>query len=343
MIVSTPKLYSAGIGNLLFPLSKAYLASIALNCRLLIPFQIDTIRFKIYFNPFKIGYLPYFPNPFKKIRYTKNEYDASRKYTHTDDYYTNIRYYVKKNKLKNIVLVNEGMWGGYRSILRARKWIKTILASSKNARKTISEMDARFSPNKIQIGFHIRRGDFKKGNALKEITETQWNTQIPIDWYADIADRLVKHLGKNYIELIIFTDSPNHQEIKYLRKEHEFIVQQPRKGNVYSDLFLMSECDLLICSNSSFSMMGAFLSDSPYVMYEEYIKQDRGQYTLWDDWPINDNEQIQNQRYRGYVYGRKCGIDQSMLSDLENKIQTRNSYNSELIYGGKVTCPRNIQ
>ena len=60
--------------NWLYP--KAYLASQALNCKLLIPFQIDTIRMKIYFNPIKMGYLPYFPNPFRKITFSLDDYKS---------------------------------------------------------------------------------------------------------------------------------------------------------------------------------------------------------------------------------------------------------------------------
>ena len=52
------------------------------------------------------------------------------------------------------------MWGGYYSIYRARKWIKTFLASSKQARKNIAEMGVYYHPKRIQIVFHIRKGDF---------------------------------------------------------------------------------------------------------------------------------------------------------------------------------------
>ena len=63
----------------LIPISKAYLASQALNCKLLIPFQIDTIRRKTYFNPLKMGYLPYLPNPFNKITFSFEDYKKSEK------------------------------------------------------------------------------------------------------------------------------------------------------------------------------------------------------------------------------------------------------------------------
>jgi len=165
MIFTTPKLFNAGLGNLIFPLSKAYLASQALDCKLLIPVQLDTKRCKIYFNPIKMGYFPYIPNPIKKVVFTFEDYKNIMYETNTNDYLINVKAFVDKLEFKNFILINEGMWGGYQSIYRARNWIKNYLISSRKPRKIVSEVGTLFDAKKIQIGFHIRRGDFKKATT----------------------------------------------------------------------------------------------------------------------------------------------------------------------------------
>ncbi len=215
MIFSTAKFFNAGLGNLLIPMSKAYLASQALNCRLLIPFQIDTTRMKNYFNPIKMGYFPYFPNPFKKITFSFEDYKRTRKLADTNDYCDNIKVFIKENDYKNIILINEGMWGGYYSIYRARKWIKTFLTSSKQARKNIAEMGAYYHPNRIQIVFHIRKNDFLLAATTVTPNERNsiWNVQIPMEWYYTIAEQLLKEIGADKIDFVLFTDSYENKDI----------------------------------------------------------------------------------------------------------------------------------
>ncbi len=337
MILSTAKLLNAGLGNLLMPISKAYLASLALNCRLLIPFQIDTIRMKTYFNPIKMGYLPYFPNPLKKITFSFEDYMRIRELTRTNDYYENIKVFIKENSNNNIILINEGMWGGYYSIYRARKWIKTFLASSKQARKNIAEMGAYYHPKRIQIVFHIRKGDFLIAThpPTLNIKSSVWNVQIPMEWYNYIAEQLLKEVGADKIDFILFTDSYESKDIDDFSKRFNVITKENKKGSEFSDLYLMSEGDLLVCSHSSYSMMGAFLSESSYLMYKDYAIKKDGKYLLWDEDIYNYEHPLDNTNPRGSIIGNNETLNEKLLLYLEEKIRLRNSINSELIFGGK--------
>ncbi len=326
MFFSTAKFFNAGLGNLLVPISKAYLASQALNCKLLIPFQIDTRRMKNYFNPIKMGYLPYLPNPLKKITFSFEDYKSIREITNTNDYYENIKVFVEKNNYKNIVLINEGMWGGYYSIYKARKWIKTFLCSSRYARKNIAEMGAYYHPNRIQIAFHIRKNDFLIAtNPVQLNSESSiWNVQIPIEWYHHIAEELLKEISTEKIDFILFTDSYENKDIQviFLRR-FNIITKRNKKGSEFSDLYLMSECDLLVCANSSYSMMGAFLSESIYLMYKNYAIKKDGKYLLWDEDIYDYDSSLDNENPRGSIIGINEKLNERIILHLDEKIRLK--------------------
>lgn len=335
MIISVPKLHNAGIGNIIFPLAKSYLASQALNCHLMIPYQLDTKRLKIYFNPVKMGYMPYFPNPMKKLRFTFEEYIKTCSLTETNDYFTNVKAFSDAVDLRNKIIVSEGMWGGYEAIYRARKWIKTLLTANKHSRRNISAFSCRYHKNRIQIGFHLRRGDFKAPSQNFADTKPSWNVQTPISWFVYIAEILSKELGKKNLDFILFTDSPDHDDIKLYKKNHNLLCIEPRFSNVYSDLYLMSECDLLVCSKSSYSMLAAFLSESPYLMYKEALFKKSGKFFLWDEEIYNFPSDSTCCKPRGFICGNENDLDEELLNYLNNKIISRNSQPCELIYGGR--------
>jgi hypothetical protein len=142
--------------------------------------------------------------------------------------------------LKNIVLINEGMWGGYYSIYRARKWIKTFLAANKKSRKNISEVGSFYHPNRVQIGFHIRRGDFKNPSTGLQIENESsiWNIQIPIEWYINVAEQLLKENGRSNIDFVLFTDSYDNSDIKDFIKNFNVINKKNiRKFGIQRSFF----------------------------------------------------------------------------------------------------------
>jgi hypothetical protein len=97
----------------------------------------------------------------------------------------------------------------------------------------------------------------------------------------------------------------------------------------------MSECDLLVCSHSSFSMMAAFLSEASYIMYKKYTAKKDGKYLLWDEDIYNYNNSLENDNARGILIGDNETLNEKLLLYLENKIKERTSINKELIFGGK--------
>ena len=337
MFFSTVRFFNAGLGNLLIPLSKAYLASQALNCKILIPFQIDTTRLKTYFNPIKMDCLPYIPNPLTKITFSFEDYKMIKEITNTNDYFDNVKEFVKKNGYKNIILVNEGMWGGYYSIYRARKWIKTFLTSNIYARRNIAEMGSYYHPNRIQIAFHIRKKDFQITTTTNQENNKNsvWNVQIPIEWYHNIAEQLLKEINISQIDFVLFTDSYENQDVNNFIKRFNVITKKNKKGSEFSDLYLMSESDLLICANSSYSMMGAFLSESPYLMFKEYVIKKNDKYLLWDEDIYNYDFLFNGDNPRGSLIGIREKLNEKFIFDLKNKIRERNSINRELIFGGR--------
>lgn len=337
MFFSTVKFFNAGLGNLLIPMAKAYLASQALKCHLLIPFQVDTRRVKMYFRPIKMGYLPYLPNPFKKITFSFEDYMNVKKMTNTNDYYINVKAFVNQSDHKNMILVNEGMWGGYYSIFKARNWIKTFLISSRQARKDVAERAIYYHPNRIQIGIHIRLGDFEVPISQVESDNKRaslWSTQVPLKWYFYIVDEIQKEVGADNVDFILFTDSRENKDVRDFIKRFNIISVKNKEYHDFSDLYIMSECDLLICSYSSYSMMGAFLSNSPYLMYKDYAIKKDDKYLLWDE-DIYSYKSSEGSP-RGSLINIDERLNEELILYLKNKIIEKSSVAKELIFGGRI-------
>ena len=123
--------------------------------------------------------------------------------------------------------------------------------------------------------------------------------------------------------------------MKNFIKKFNIILTKNKKDSELSDLYLMSECDLLICANSSYSMMGAFLSESPYLMFKEYVIKKDDKHLLWDEDIYDYDFMFEKDNPRGSLIGYNEKLNGKLILYLENKIRERNSINKELIFGGK--------
>ena len=138
-----------------------------------------------------------------------------------------------------------------------RKWILNILTPI-NVEK-ISEID------KLSIGIHIRVGDYLnfKDNKLS-------NLYFPLytpEYYIDIIKKYPNHTiyfftdtGKNFI---------NNNIVPKIKNQYKFI-----RNNALEDLTLLSKCDILILSASTFSYWAGYLSSGEIFCpnYFLYIK-----------------------------------------------------------------------
>jgi hypothetical protein len=138
-----------------------------------------------------------------------------------------------------------------------RKWILNIL--------TPINLEKNLELDKPSIGIHIRVGDYLnfKDNKMS-------NLYFPLytpEYYIDIIKKYPNHTiyfftdtGKNFI---------NNHIIPKIKNQYKFI-----SNNALEDLTLLSKCDILILSASTFSFWAGYLSSGEIYCpnYFLYIK-----------------------------------------------------------------------
>ena len=162
-----------GLGNLLFPISRAL--------------QAAKIKEEIFVPPtmfnLKIGPLI---RQEKSLRFYKNEF-KKRSFVEWMNF---VRIKIYKNNVK----FYSGERNLFHDIKKSRFLIQNWLVSN-SVEKPINISG--------KIAVHIRRGDFNKAN------KPDLSFQIPTQWYLDTVDRL---LSKSNMEVILFSDAKISKE-----------------------------------------------------------------------------------------------------------------------------------
>jgi hypothetical protein len=109
----------------------------------------------------------------------------------------------------------------------------------------------------------------------------KFNFQIPGDWYLWVC-KVLKERFRDRVQFWFFTDHENPDCEEAIRRFNPTQFAQTGLTEC-SDLLLMAQADLRVCSVSSYSMAASFLSDGPYVWYEPQLTLSDGLYTLWGD------------------------------------------------------------
>tara|TARA_Y100000015_G_scaffold36743_1_gene38171 strand:- start:55 stop:861 length:807 start_codon:yes stop_codon:yes gene_type:complete len=104
------------------------------------------------------------------------------------------------------------------------------------------------------VALHIRRGDYLRNS----------------DNHHNLSDDFYREALKEFDDdrqVIIFTDDPKYALENDLFSDDRFIVSEGNSS--YHDLYMMTQCDDFIISNSTFSWWGAWLADKGKVVAPE--------------------------------------------------------------------------
>lgn len=143
------------------------------------------------------------------------------------------------------------------------------------------------SINKNIIGLHIRGTDYIK------LKNYHYNN---VEYY----EKVLAQIEKSNSTIVLFTDDyeyaknnfKNKYEIyindiidEYLEKEHDYLKNSPELS-----MFLLSECDKLICANSTFSLWASYFSNSPEIyLPRQWFGVDGPKDFISEDLKLNDN------------------------------------------------------
>ena len=272
-----------GLGNEMLPWAKGWIASQVLDAHLVGPSwgmnkrryyrNFGTSRFDVLLEEFILR-LPHHD-------FTEREYRA----TGEVDFGAAIVRWARSRELDDkasLIVSVGGMWGGYPSIRNARAFLISKLLHSKDALRNAFEVTSKLDREKLFVAVHMRSPQGGHGKLPPgETARGKFNILIPGDWYLWVCEALRNHFGDR-IGFRFFTDRGGPEFEEAVRR---FNPPQPVQRGLTecSDLWLMTEADLRVCSISSYSLAACFLSSGPYIWYEPQLTLSQGRYCMWGD------------------------------------------------------------
>ena len=189
--------------------------------------------------------------------------------------------------------------------------------------------------------------DFK-ALASSESMRGMFNVHIPDGWYMHVCSELDR-LMPGLLQFRFFTDHGGPEYERLLQRFHPGQMRQ-RGLTECSDLLLMAQADLRVCSVSSYSMAATFLSDGPYLWYEAQLYKHDDSYSLWGHEEAQQapdsltrrseefvaglsNELTWQENFKGYAMSSNSAVPQGLILQLRRKLQSKERRTNLLEYG----------
>jgi len=245
-----------------------------------------------------------------------------------------------------VVLHGSGMSGGYLGIRRARAYLRKSILGAPSA-VHVDELVDEIEPTRVRIGVHYRGGtDFAEQPAVKA---GEFNSRLPIEWYESVVQSLGKQLAVP-VEVFLASDTESTPLAEALCIDGRY----PKRiaSTSVGDLAVLANCDIIISSVSSFSMLAIFLSNAPYVWHADNLCVDGGWASIWGYEPHEDGggptlraTEIEvtshSSVHRGIPQGAHPVWSEAVLRRLRDTAAAR-KLSSDLIYYGVVPFDVNV-
>lgn len=265
---------SAGLGNEIFPLAKAYLASRELGFTLIPPVwrpshrggrhSVGTSRVQWLGQAALRAAMPTVTVTDEMVRWTgESDYGAAMRALDAEFGWS---------RRRSLILLHGSMSGGFLGIDGARNYLRNLLLGHRPERRCPECRESDEGP--LRVAVHIRLGDFTQ-DATGPLPGV-FNKRVPIAWYRSVLKILQDRFG-DMLHVDIVSDDP----VQASRMLSDWDSCNARSWTVLEDISIMAAADLLICSVSSFSMLAAFLSDAPYIWYQPHLDEQGGFLSIW--------------------------------------------------------------
>ena len=239
-----------GLGNLLFPWARGIVAARKYNA------------------------IPIWPTwPQLKIgTYIRGERDK-RNYTNT--FLANDNYCQGMKKIKCVMslskfglsedLISDGLYGKddvfifsgmdnlFQPIINDHQLVRSELEKIVNPKHFLYR--AFDFSNTISV--HVRLGDFSEYN--KNVSGVSTNMKMPLEWYIDVINQLRRNQS---IRVLLFSDGSDDELEPLLKMSN---IERVSFGSAIADLLALSYSNIMISSNSTFSMWASYLGRMPVI------------------------------------------------------------------------------
>jgi len=291
----------AGLGNELFPWTKSFLASHVLQAQLFHPaWGLNRREYYRYFATSRLDWLAQeiVRKALPVIRFEEADYwNTGRR-----DFQEAVSEFARSRELhqrRHFVFSVGGLWGGFYSIRRGRVFILAQLLKARRSVENVHAIMCQREEGKALIAVHIRRGDFRPADSVADY-RGQFNVSLPIEWYMETCRSIKREMGSQ-VQFLLLTDAPAN-EVQTFIDEFRPLTSFHLKDTACSDLLLMAFSDSIVCSVSTYSMWGAFLSNTSYLWFAPSLQTHGGYGSLWGNEPSQSTPSGTTARNLQYVH-----------------------------------------
>jgi hypothetical protein len=315
MRLCMPRVYGrgAGLGNELIPWTKAFIASVQLDLRLLAPaFGLSPWGYRKYFGTSRLDWIVHriLPRVMPTIVFTEAEYLA----TGERDFGRALAKFAERHALakrNNYLLIVEGMWGGYYALRNAVPFVWQTLYRSRGVAEKLYAVRQRLRQSELIVAVHMRFGDFAKPSETTDY-RGRFNVSIPIEWYRSTCRSIREAVGER-VCFVLLTNGRPDQIRDYIEEFHP-VTTLDVPDSVCSDLLTMAHADLIVCSVSSFSMCAAWMSAVPYIWYYDNLQDHLDALSLWGHEPAQQSPDGTTAHHLGIM---RASIAEEKVDDVD--------------------------
>ena len=342
VLVEPVSVRGEGLGNEVIGWAKGFLASRVLNATLIDPAWGANPRG--YWRNFRSSRLDVLRNlalrGLPRLRFTEADYWATGRV----DFGLAIEQWASQHHLqqrRHLLVSVGGMYGGYRAIRRAAPFLRSQLLASKQALANIEAVSRVLDRGKLSVAVHVRLGDFT--SHVEGERRGQFNFRLPIEWYASACQAVRAEFGGD-VQFLFFSDQKSPQFLA-LSRQFDAVALPRATLPECSDVILMADADLRICSVSSYSLFACFLSDGPYLWYEPQLLRADGRYRIWDDpATVAPREQAAKDTTAaldapGYAHMTGAMLPPSLIVQLRRRLAARDARRNLLEFGSIAASP----
>ena len=209
----------------------------------------------------------------------------------TEEEFRYNKIYLDKNYSYNIT----GFFQSYKYFWHNNNYIKNQINIDNNKITEISKIYGNF--NKKIIGIHVRRGDYVK--------KKEFHGLIALKYY----EMVLNQIDLNEYQIILFSDNIQEASSFINQLGVSFITANSVLNNTIDHFYMLMLCDIIICANSTFSLMACFMNEifklkkkSKYFVPCQWFGKTGPSYNIYDIVPSN------NDKFKIVFFNYKCAV-----------------------------------
>lgn len=164
-----------------------------------------------------------------------------------------------------ILVIFTGMKNQMQDILHDSQIVKKELINI-TRKKNLEEIEV-FDGKGISI--HIRMGDFYTPASEDEIRAGKTNCRLPIEWYISVIEKIRTNVGHD-VQVNVFSDGTDDELRKIMLLKN---IKRHYYGSAIADMLALSKSEVLIVSNSTFSLWASYLGRMPTIWFPGTLRE----------------------------------------------------------------------